>query len=524
MSTYQAESFYRGTIRQSIASNTSVPFTLKVSKIPTLTTWLLTISPQSASEEVIEYSGVDAVALTITVIKRWIKPSTQALTLDGTDYNNTSFQFAHSQNDAIRWDVNHLHISWFAWISENNIFTWNNIFSSSMRLPVYADATARDAGIPSPSNGMMVYNTALGIIQQYVGATWTDMASWTTVNASNTVAGKVEIATNAEFISWTGIWWTGASLVFTPEQLITSYYFWDWSDGDVTISTNTTLTRDMYYNNLTVNTWIELNPAWFAIYVLWTLTLTGTAKITRLWNNGGNASWTTAGTAWVALATWTCWPCSWWAVWWAASTGWNGGAWGNGVSVNPSYASLWARWGWAWWDSTWWVFGWSGWAWWTSTQWSLYNKIYSLQIALQRVMMPSRLLSSFIQYGSAWSCWAWGWGAASWWATSWAWGWSGWCGGIILIFANILAGTGTIEAKWGTWGNWWNATVGNAGGWGGWSGWSGGIVFLTYRTGTPFTTVLTWWTWGTWWAKIGTWVAWISWATWFDGLSINIII
>lgn len=110
MSTYPAESFYRGTIRQSIANNTSVPFTLKVSKIPTLTSWLLTISPNTANEEIIEYSGVDGTALTITVVKRWISPSAQALLVNGTDYNNTSYQKAHSQNDTIRGDVNHLHI------------------------------------------------------------------------------------------------------------------------------------------------------------------------------------------------------------------------------------------------------------------------------------------------------------------------------------------------------------------------------------------------------------------------------
>lgn len=110
MPNFPAESFYRWTIRQSIPDNTSVPFTLKVSKCPTLTAWLLTISPNTANEEIIEYDGIDAVSLTITVVKRWINPSTQALTTSWTDYNNTSFVHPHSQNSAIRGDVNHLHI------------------------------------------------------------------------------------------------------------------------------------------------------------------------------------------------------------------------------------------------------------------------------------------------------------------------------------------------------------------------------------------------------------------------------
>lgn len=123
MAIYPAESFYRGTIRQSIANNTSVPFTLKVSKIPTLTSWLLTISPNTANEEIIEYSGVDWTALTITVVKRWISPSAQALTVNGTDYNNSSFMRNHSQNDSIRWDVNHIHIIQDYVVLQNQINT-----------------------------------------------------------------------------------------------------------------------------------------------------------------------------------------------------------------------------------------------------------------------------------------------------------------------------------------------------------------------------------------------------------------
>lgn len=110
MSTYWSESFYRATIRQSIDSTQTVPFTLKVSKIPTLTTGLLTVSPNTANEEILEYNGVDGTALTITVVKMGISPSTQALLVDGTDYNNVTYKKAHSQNDSIRGDVNHLHI------------------------------------------------------------------------------------------------------------------------------------------------------------------------------------------------------------------------------------------------------------------------------------------------------------------------------------------------------------------------------------------------------------------------------
>jgi hypothetical protein len=47
-------------------------------------------------------------------------------------------------------------------------------------------------------------------------------------------------------------------------------------DGDVVISSNTTLTRDMHYNNLTINSGITMYPNGYRIFVRGTLTLNGT--------------------------------------------------------------------------------------------------------------------------------------------------------------------------------------------------------------------------------------------------------
>lgn len=59
----------------------------------------------------------------------------------------------------------------------------------------------------------------------------------------------------------------------------------DGIDGDVTISTNTTLIKDMYYNNLTINASCNLDPAGFRIFVKETLTFTdSTSTIKRLSN------------------------------------------------------------------------------------------------------------------------------------------------------------------------------------------------------------------------------------------------
>jgi hypothetical protein len=70
--------------------------------------------------------------------------------------------------------------------------------------------------------------------------------------------------------------------------------FGDGSDGNVTISSQTTLTRDMYYNNLTIAAGQTLNPGGYRIFVAGTLTLSNDSLIAA---NGNNASGTTGGDA-----------------------------------------------------------------------------------------------------------------------------------------------------------------------------------------------------------------------------------
>ena len=69
--------------------------------------------------------------------------------------------------------------------------------------------------------------------------------------------------------------------------------FWgDGSDGNITISVHTTLTRDMYYDYLTINNGISLNVGSYRIFVKNLLTNKGTIH-----NNGNNASGSTGGAA-----------------------------------------------------------------------------------------------------------------------------------------------------------------------------------------------------------------------------------
>lgn len=61
----------------------------------------------------------------------------------------------------------------------------------------------------------------------------------------------------------------------------TQLFFGDGSDGDVVITNFTKLTRDMYYNNLTVYSGQTLDTGGFRIFVLNTLTLVDGARISR---------------------------------------------------------------------------------------------------------------------------------------------------------------------------------------------------------------------------------------------------
>lgn len=76
-------------------------------------------------------------------------------------------------------------------------------------------------------------------------------------------------------------------------------FFGDGSDGDVTIAAGTTtLTRTMYYNNLTIDSGAILASAGFPIHVKGILTFTdSTSVISRIGNPGADATPTASGAA-----------------------------------------------------------------------------------------------------------------------------------------------------------------------------------------------------------------------------------
>ncbi len=73
----------------------------------------------------------------------------------------------------------------------------------------------------SASNGMLVYDSTIGELYQYIGGAWSAVSAGSTQpNASETVAGKIELATNAEMGTATSTGGTGARLVIPNDQLV----------------------------------------------------------------------------------------------------------------------------------------------------------------------------------------------------------------------------------------------------------------------------------------------------------------
>jgi hypothetical protein len=67
-------------------------------------------------------------------------------------------------------------------------------------------------------------------------------------------------------------------------------FFGDGSDGDVTTAGDVTLSRDMFYNNLTVSTGDVVYPNGYKIFIKDTLTCAGTGKISVSGGIGGNGA------------------------------------------------------------------------------------------------------------------------------------------------------------------------------------------------------------------------------------------
>ena len=109
-----------------------------------------------------------------------------------------------------------------AQIGANIKFNGRPLFMGSgvASCPVFDNTTARDAALTSPANGDMCYVTADGVFYDYTAGAWVQRVSGATPNGSETVAGKYQLATNAQMGTHTSTGSTGARLVAPNDQLV----------------------------------------------------------------------------------------------------------------------------------------------------------------------------------------------------------------------------------------------------------------------------------------------------------------
>lgn len=393
----------------------------------------------------------------------------------------------------------------------------NLAFTGTQQGRVFASLVALNAAYPTPANGLVdMYCTAEWQYYFSSGWTWNAVANGTNPNGSESVAGKFQQSTQVAFDAWTDLGSTGAQNVPKNSQVkaaitgVTVEQFGDGSDGAVVISTNTTLTRDMYYTDLTINAGQTLFTNWYRIFG--TGTLSGTGTINNDGWNGWNASGVTGGTAWAKPNDGTLFAAvagltgATWAGWgWTAGTNWIAQTWFSNVS------SAWGGAGSAWQSGGWWTASTGA----TSTRWEYYNLVLSPKNIIALLQLPASpfTLTPYKVSAQAWS------GAAGWWAGGvWDGGWGGGSGsswGMIFIAFKTINFTGTITAKWGNGGNGGNGWTNSWGwGWGAWGNWW--VIYYIYKTLTSIgTTVVTWgaawsgwvWNWtGNWSAGTAGWV------------------
>lgn len=172
-------------------------------------------------KEWVYFGTVDSTSIEIRTCKRGLDKDATATT-DVTTSNIKS----HRVGDPVRLVQHSLAQNNKPDLDDDNTYTGDNTyegaedFQGSLKAPVYATAAARATAIPSPANGMEYYQTDTGKFYDYTGGSWVARESGGTFpNATTTVAGKVEVATEAEAKAGTATGSTGASLLVTPAIL-----------------------------------------------------------------------------------------------------------------------------------------------------------------------------------------------------------------------------------------------------------------------------------------------------------------
>ena len=190
---------------------------------PTSTATRAVINPGKTNMEVVNISAYDSSAKTFTIpasgraqtLKEGVTATVQEHASGSTIMISDNFAFWEDIQDAIATKAD----------IAGQVFTGQVSFSGTTHGGIKANSltTAQRDALVAPGDGLIIYNTTSGEFQIRQGSAWSAMASGSTQpDASTTVAGKVEMATDAETIAGTTTGGTGAQLSVNPGNMLSA--------------------------------------------------------------------------------------------------------------------------------------------------------------------------------------------------------------------------------------------------------------------------------------------------------------
>ena len=214
MGTQTVESWFKTILW---AKLTTTADSMTVAAIPTVTAGRLYLN-NWAQEEWISFTGRSGSV--ITWLTRWLSktaiPATAGTWLSWIA--GTPVVLVEMHDQMMVADADNV-ITWDNTFSGNNTFsdiqTWAwveaaLILTDAKKWFGFPDLTTVEREALTAVNGYVCYDSDLGTHMQYIGWAWTNFATWAVVNASDSVAGKVQLnkaATGGD------VWSTWAALV-----------------------------------------------------------------------------------------------------------------------------------------------------------------------------------------------------------------------------------------------------------------------------------------------------------------------
>lgn len=241
------------------------------------------ISPELENDEVIdtEWEEVSIVIKNETQLERLTVTITEWVAtivkrgLNQSDSEVESEWLNKTWSDWAEWYITGLAFN-FADLKSDNTFEWNNTFSgdnefqwdnqflnvdvtNSLKCPVFADETARDAGITTPLNWMSIYLESIWAFQDYKNGAWeTRESAW---------SDRLVAISNND----TTPWQLDDKIVSSDSTISKTIWSPSW-DENLDLSVNVSTTE---------SNWLYTESDWLAMYSA-TDSQEGTAQIATL--------------------------------------------------------------------------------------------------------------------------------------------------------------------------------------------------------------------------------------------------